>query len=458
MALYTARPIANGLGTDHPIPDLPFVDDTDLPTDPREIEAVGRNRGEGMWGREDNLREHGWVAYTTVPERTELGWFVRFHPDHGRTVMLVHNKDASLQHTIHAFRLPEALLFRAGGYWWDGSSWYRPAQNWDRPAEKLIRRPAPGAVSVTAADVLAAGGDPARGRFWTVEEFDPEERPKQWQDDLALWAKHRLGDRPLSKCVVRVAAPELTGDQLIGVAEMAQTAGIAASTLRAYIVRGEADVPEPQAVISGRNVWSRPVASDWADERKRSPESVIKAVSVEREGSSMPVGVSDLWSRFSGSFFANLWGNVGLRKRWALRWRTEEHVRQVAEELGWTVAAGLDNIVPIGNLSSTIRQAVLDEISQGVALQDELRRKDEPRTPLPEYDINFEVASMLGWLVRHEPAVAQGVIGDIIGEAERRLELPRRVLRDTMLTALRMYSGLEGEVLKTYVDRALPAE
>jgi len=31
---------------------------------------------------------------------------------------------------------------------------------------------------------------------------------------------------------------------------------------------------------------------------------------------------------------------------------------------------------------------------------------------------------MLGWLVRHRPAGAAHIMGEIIGEAERRLEIP----------------------------------
>ncbi len=45
--------------------------------DPVAIEAVGRNKGEGMWGREDNCRygdddDAGWFAFTTDPVRHDL--------------------------------------------------------------------------------------------------------------------------------------------------------------------------------------------------------------------------------------------------------------------------------------------------------------------------------------------------------------------------------------------------
>ncbi len=44
--------LANGIGTNHPVPDLPFVDDSHIPIDdPSEFEAVGRHPGTDTWGR-----------------------------------------------------------------------------------------------------------------------------------------------------------------------------------------------------------------------------------------------------------------------------------------------------------------------------------------------------------------------------------------------------------------------
>ncbi|MGW4033948.1 hypothetical protein ACWEFL_32415 [Streptomyces sp. NPDC004838] len=113
--MHTLRPLANGLRTDHPVPDLPFVDDSHIPLDdPRELEAVGRNRGDGRWGRYDLERQAGgWRAFTTDPLRHDLAWCVRHHPDHGRSVLLVRDADAAVMHTDwHG----GPLLFRAGGY------------------------------------------------------------------------------------------------------------------------------------------------------------------------------------------------------------------------------------------------------------------------------------------------------------------------------------------------------
>src|SRR5689334_3498977 len=107
MALMTFRPVANGLRTDHPIPDLPFVDDSLLPlADPAAIEAIGRNKGEGMWGREDECDDGGWFAYTTDPLRHDLAWIVRYHPLHGRSVVVYRDEDAPTIHQIHLYEGP----------------------------------------------------------------------------------------------------------------------------------------------------------------------------------------------------------------------------------------------------------------------------------------------------------------------------------------------------------------
>jgi hypothetical protein len=459
------KPVANGLGTDHPIPDLPFVDDSGLPAEPGAIEAIGRKEGGTTWGREDSTPDGGWVAFTTDPVRKDLAWFVRFHPEHGRSVMLVRDDDAASQHQVFAFEMREALLFRTGGYWWDGAGWFRPAQIWDRATERVVARPAPGAITVSAADVLDPGADASRARVLTVAEFDVEAlASRHWLDDLALWAQRRRSTRPLSQCVVRLSAPELTGDQLIGTSEMAQLAGIAASTLRAYSVRGEGEIPEPQAVVGGRNLWSRPVAAEWAEQRKQSWESVTDAVSVDHTGVPMPVGKSELWTRFSTILFSRLWTAPGMRQRWALRWRTEAQVRKVAEDLGWSVATNLNNIVPTDALALTIRHAMLDEIARGQQVARDIaetqrRRGATGKTSTENrafYGITPKVAEMLGWLVRHEPGHAQATIAEIIGEAENRFEVPRPVTVNTIRTALSLDGGLDREALREYLDRALP--
>jgi predicted DNA-binding transcriptional regulator AlpA len=256
-----------------------------------------------MWGRFDkNRADGGWRAFTTDPIDHTLGWAVRYHPEHGRTVLLLSDGDTSSLHTDWD---GEPLLFRAGGYWWNGSTWDRPGQVWDPVAQDYERRKARAAVTVSAADMLDGRAQPNLAYIGKVAAFDREaERPDNWLDHLALWAQHHQeqeGALPLERCVVDVSSPELTAAQLIGAPEMAELAGITASTLRAYISRGNSEVPLPQATIGGRDQWARAVAQDWVEARKRSYQGVGEAMSAGDRDSLSP-GAAELRDRFAADF------------------------------------------------------------------------------------------------------------------------------------------------------------
>ncbi|KOT46699.1 hypothetical protein ADK41_00255 [Streptomyces caelestis] len=453
---FNLRALANGLHTDHPIPGLPFVDDSHIPVDDGEaVEAVGRNVGQGMWGRFDPERiAGGWRAFTTDPDRHGLSWAVRYHPTHGKTVLLVPSGHAADLHTEwHG----GPLLFRAGGYWWDGTDWYRPGQIWDPVAEEFERRKAAGAVTVTAADLLAANTTfPDRATVVQVADFDKDApAPENWLDHLALWAQLTTGDGhafALEHCVVNVSSPELAGDQLIGVPDMATLGGIGASTLRAYISRNESSVPPPQAVVAGRAMWSRPVGQDWAESRRRSAEGVRAAMSASGEEGSLSVGAEAVRQRFTEDFFRALWENPGRRKQWVLRHRNEADVRDVADDLASTVALSLDRILPADLLRTTVRHAILDDLGQDLA--------DRDGAEVKEYEIRLtpQVAKMLDWLIRHHPDTAKYTIGDTLRQIESRWEVPPRVAGEGLRASLEMDGELDEALLAEYLDRVLPTE
>lgn len=476
--LYNFRAVANGLRTDHPIPDLPFVDDAHLPLDdPHALEAVGRHRGTDMWGRQDRCTDGGWVAFTTDPTRHELGWCVRWHPLHGRSVILYRDSDIASVHMAYG---GPALLFRSGGYWWDGTTWYRPSQVWDNPSEKYVARPVPAATTVTAAELLdpatitapTATDDRALAPILQIGQVDLTTAPViRWAEHLTTWAVHRTAHEPLNSCVVALSAPELTGAQLVGSAELAEIAGVAPSTLRAYISRDEGDVPTPQATVNGRSVWARPVAQEWAEARRRSPEGIRAAVATNHDTTSLPEGVAEVWQRFTRRFFSQLWENPAQRKRWALRWRNEAAARDLAQHLGWEIAADLDSLVPFDALASTIRHAVLDEFAAGQQLDRDLdhhRNPDQHRhlslarsiteeRAIPSADAGFygitpAVARMLDWLIRHNPTSASHTIGEIIGEAQRRLDIPHEVSEQSIRTALGLDSKLTPHVRDKFLE------
>ncbi|MGV4985778.1 helix-turn-helix transcriptional regulator [Streptomyces sp. NRAIS4] len=447
--MHRLHPVANGLRTDHPVPGLPFVDDSHLPIgDPAAIEAIGRHEEGGTWGRwdKDRTTDGAWLAFTTDAIRNDLAWVVRHHPEHGRTVLLVRDKDAS---GWHSNWWGPQLLFRQGGYWWDGSTWYRPDQVWDAASERHDRRPVKAPVAITAGDLLDDNAHPAGGRLLKVANFDLDAPlPDQWNDHLALWASRRSSDDlPLERCIVRLSAPELAADQLIGLPELAEIGGIAASTLRAYISRGEGDVPAPQAVLNGRNLWARPVARDWAEQRHHSADSAAATLSSGTEDQ-LPLGASELRQRLSRLFFGVLWERPDWRKRWALRHRNEAAVHEVANELAWSVAADTKNIIDPYDLATTVSHAVLDELASGKDL--------DSQADSPFYGITTPVIKMLDWLIGHHPQAAHHIIGEIIGEAERRLEIPRDVTAQSIRTGLGLDSRLPRQTRLDFLDRALP--
>lgn len=448
-------PLANGLRTDHPVPGLPFVDDSHIPLDdpdPHAIEAVGRNVGEGMWGRYDrNRASGGWRAFTTDPIRHDLAWAVRFHPDHGRSVLLVRDGDASPLHMQWRF---EELLFRAGGYWWDGQTWYRPAQVWDPASEHWDKRPVRGAISISAEDLLDDNNDPRGGRLLKVANFDADApAPDVWGDHLAMWAARRAGSGqarplPLSRCIVNLSAPELAGDQLIGLPELAELGGVAAATLRAYISRGEGDVPWPQATVSGRNAWAKPVGRDWAEQRSRSGDNIAATLRAEGLGD-LPVGQASVRDRFANIFFSYLWERPEGRKRWALRHRNEDAVRQVSEELGWSVAANLDDIVPPAALATTIEYALLAEFAEGLKGE-----KDPAEVAL--FGFTPDIGKMLDWFIRHYPQHAAHMIGELVGQAERNLKIPRDTVAYSLASALGLDGKLDNAARQKFLKLVLP--
>ncbi|MFF3868196.1 hypothetical protein [Micromonospora sp. NPDC001898] len=450
MALsYQYPAVGNGLRTDHPIPDLPFVDDSHLPIgDPAAIEAIGRKPGGGPWGRTDPCKDGGWVAFTTDALRPDLGWVVRWHPEHGRSVVLYRNKDVASAYMSYE---DEALLFRTGGYWWDGATWYRPSQVFDQARGSYVKRPVPAALTISAAD--QPQGDPGKGNLWTVAELDLDTvtpaASRRWHDDFALWAARHSVGRHLAGCVVNLTAPELAADQLLGVAELAEVAGIGASTLRSYQARGESEVPLAQAIVGGRSMWSRPVAEDWAETRRRSRDGVALTMA-DRDHDNLSVGVARLWDYFTNAFIVDLWDRDSNRKRFALRWRTRAAVREVAYDVAWTAAASLDRIVPLSDLGATIRAAVLFEFAD---------RQRTMRNEEVSYPINHAIVRMLDWLIQHKPEQARAVVAEIVGEAERGLSIPPAVTGFSLRQALALDGKLPDEnAYAEFLDLVLPPD
>ena len=275
-------PIANGIRTDHPVPGLPFINDSLLDLEDRShIEAIGRHAGEGLWGRTDiyEATPGAWRAFTTDPENTNYAWLVVNHPTNGRSVTLYRDEDVAEAYSYRDYDnegvIP--LIVRAGGYWSDGDTWRRPTatrdpitggRTWDAPEKAadwtaLDARldPLPGDEvhvpdprSRTVANALPAAADDAH---WRASELKAWENARASRDDAL----------PLEQCTVEIIAPELTGTSLLGSAEAADMAGVGASTWRAYVARGTA--PAPQRTRSGRPHWSWPIIEAYIARAER---------------------------------------------------------------------------------------------------------------------------------------------------------------------------------------------
>ncbi|MCK2245449.1 MULTISPECIES: AlpA family transcriptional regulator [unclassified Crossiella] len=443
------QPIANGIRTDHPIPGLPFVDDSHIPIeDPEAIEAIGRHPGTTIWGRYDaDSRTGAWFAFTNDPQRHALEWVVRYHPEHGRTVAVYTGGGSASVHGDWFDERPVAV--RSGGYWWDGTTWYRPQQVLSWASESYMRRPVAHPTTITAADMLDSSCKAELGEIRKVLnlELGTPATTEQWRHDFALWAKLHTEcaeARPLERCVVALNAPELAEAALLGVEEFAQEAGIAASTLRAYLTRDEADLPLPQVVDGNRRRWSRPVVQDWVEQRRRDPSNLATVLSGDAEEQLAP-GLRNLWKRLTESAFRELWGQPAFQRRWSRPHRNEKAVLSVAEHVGWVSALQLESVVPFDALAEAIEHAVLWELSTDSVVADRY------------VAFSRRTGEHLGWFVQHKPSRAPQLFGSIVREAERKLEISPKVTKASLRQALIMDGGfVNSEQLDEFFAVTLP--
>jgi len=372
---------------------------------------------------------------------------------YGRSVLVY--RDADIAGVHQSYESP-ALLFRAGGYWLhETGTWYRPSQVWDAPSQDYYNRVVPAAITVTAADLVDGTGDPGRASLLTIADVDADAPAlDRWEDHLALWAEFRPPGANLGRCIVNLAAPELTGDQLVGVAELARAAGIAPSTLRAYIARGEADVPEPQATVSGRSAWARPVVYEWAEQRRRDPDGLVQAVT-SGDGEDLAPGAEILRARIERMLMRVLWEGP-YRQRWSMRWRGREPIREVADDLSRLLTTDLlgSGFVNMNNLSQTLIHALLDELAYSRDLHRPLNGPDNAEDP-EYYGIARSIEEMLRWFIACDPSRASAVISEVIGDAERRLGIPRTVIEQSLRVAATPNKAVGAAGMREFLARVL---
>lgn len=452
MADYI-QPIANGIRTDHPYPNLPFVDDAHIPLeDPVAIEKIGRVDGGTTWGRRDHDERTGeWWAYTTDPHNHAYAWIVCHHPHHGRSVLLYHDRDTPSAYQTWWGDRP--VLARSGGYWWDGATWYRPAQVVDLAAEGYARRRVTHPTTQTAANLLDSTSRASWGREYKIAGFEPVTvDDQQWRNDLAYWATQQdlRTDTPgLDHCLVGLNAPELS--QLLGFDEIAEVIGESASKLREDY---EHDFPEklpvPQAVVNGQPRWSRPVVQDWREERRRDrPEDILTG----RSFGSSPA-VHALWSKLDTSFSTDLPAShpepSGIVQRFLSSLAAPSQSRNLAHELSWRAALhSQDMLPPLQPMLHVIEQAVLREFQTA----------PEPPGGVRELDLTPMTGHLLVWFVWHQPQYVPALFGHIVGAAERDDVLPRDIAINTLRSTILFEADQERfteMTLKDYLDACLP--
>ncbi|RLK09543.1 hypothetical protein DER29_6048 [Micromonospora sp. M71_S20] len=172
----------------------------------------------------------------------------------------------------------------------------------------------------------------------------------------------------------------------------------------------------------------------------------------DREHRNLSVGETELWGWFTEAFLCDLWERPERRNLFALRWRTQPRIRDVANTLAWSVVANRDKIIPVESLSNTIRSAVLWEFAHWQ------RSGGNPQEQV-SYPLAAPVAEMLDWLVRHEPTKAAAVVAEIVGEADRELGISPKISGESIREALALDGKLAGtDCYHEFLDVALPPD
>lgn len=287
--MNTPTPVANGIRTDHPVPGLPFVDDSLLDlSDPAAIENLGRGAGKGRWGRTDLYNHlHGaWRAFATDPTNADYAWLVVHHPQNGTSVALYKDDDVVNAYSYRDYDnggvMP--LIVRHGGYWSDGDEWRRPTSVTDPVTNEITWDEPQDAQSITASSVL---NDSLFSFFEKTSDHSVYSLGEiASMDNTTLtftdWASHSLrawkesrgeGSLALDKCVVKLFSQDLTPATLLDNTSAALAAGVEAATWRAYVSRGTAPAPQEvhktSAADKGRPFWSAHIVHAWVARRDR---------------------------------------------------------------------------------------------------------------------------------------------------------------------------------------------
>ncbi|MFF8293547.1 hypothetical protein ACF068_30660 [Streptomyces sp. NPDC016309] len=155
---------------------------------------------------------------------------------------------------------------------------------------------------------------------------------------------------------------------------------------------------------------------------QRSYEGVRATMSVG-DRNQLSKGAAEVRDRSAADFHKTLWDRPDVRKRWILRARNENSVREVSDTLAWTVAASLDRFLPTHLLGPTVMDAVLHSFADAVDM-DRDNAAHVQAGPGKEkvwmLYVSRPEAGVLDWFIRRHPDFAHHYIGEITHGAHRR--------------------------------------
>ncbi|MEU9031494.1 hypothetical protein AB0D46_29055 [Streptomyces sp. NPDC048383] len=329
------------------------------------------------------------------------------------------------------------FLYRHGGYWWDGTAWHRPGVVFDGAYERYDARPVQDALTVTAADLLVHPADPGKATVATIAGFTAHKTAlPNWRDHLALWAEHRRHlpeARPLDECVVDLKGPELEPGLLVDRAGLAKIANIAEDDLPDPEY-GNHKMPEPQAHGARGPLWSQPVARDWAEQHHRAqgPGTLLSATT--SFGTPQPQGLVADHNRLTKVI-------QGDGKQ------TEEAAKTLAWWPAVSLTVGTESIVPMSALRTTLIEAVLSHLANGV-------RKG--RSGIWLGTLRRDVVQIFDWYVQRKPDHTANLLSEICLDAHTRLNMDPGTVGKIIRRSLHLDSKLDEKTIDALLDMALP--
>lgn len=427
------QPLANGIRTDHPVQGLPFVDDSllDLDDGPA-IEAIGREKGSGRWGRFDELHDVrlGWVAFATDPEHLDLGWLVRSHPVFGRSVSVYRDIDLSSLHSW--FMELGAVCFDFGGYWYDGESWFRPPQLFDSAREEYARAEVPQARTRMTAEVSPrVVPTPDEVGLVDLARLPVQIAADDWAIHLALWRGKRENDQG---CVLGMDAPEVQAAELVTGERIRAMSGLDEWSFRQEWAGSSTP---PQAIVDTVEYWSLPVAREWVRGRQFSAEAIEKRLSVAGYGARQSVGrkkLTDLMAELALGRLEDFPPLSRLVGRHPIPAKLVDSSRDLAVNLESLVPSALPSLWDQG---AVLREAILNEMNRWIETHPDMSAV----APL-----GLQLERVLCWLFDWSPSTLVSLIGDMLGEAERRSGVPPEYSARTIRRSLTLGGNDEGAI------------